>query len=70
MNEIGTFYTTTDVQAAQAFLNEYNARYIIVGQLERAEYPGGGLDKFAQYDGKLWNSVYHDGDTSIYKVVQ
>jgi uncharacterized membrane protein len=70
VSEIDSFYTTTDVQVAQAFLQEYDVKYIVVGQLERAEYQGPGLDKFVQYNGKLWNSVYHDGDTSIYQVIQ
>ncbi|HUH97860.1 MAG TPA: DUF2298 domain-containing protein [Anaerolineales bacterium] len=68
VNEIDTFYTTTDLQAALAFLKEYNVKYIIVGQLEHAEYPGLGLDKFEQQDGRLWNSIYRDGDTVIYQV--
>jgi uncharacterized membrane protein len=70
VNQIDSFYSTSDVQAARSFLNEYNVKYIIVGQLEQAEYAGPGLDKFVQYNGKLWNSVYHDGNTSIYQVIQ
>ncbi len=75
------FYATTDVNAARAFLSKFNVRYIVVGQLERAKYapgaPGGpvpadgpdGLAKFEQYDGALWQSVYRDGQTVIYKVL-
>jgi len=66
--EIMTFYTTEDPQAALDFLKKYNVKYIIVGQLERLEYPGPGLDKFEKYNGQLWNSVYRDGDTIIYQV--
>jgi YYY domain-containing protein len=66
--EVGTFYTTTDIQAALGFLKKYNVKYIIVGQLERAEYAGSGLDKFEQQNGVLWNSVYRAGDTVIYQV--
>ncbi len=66
--EIAAFYTTTDPQAAVSFLKKYNVQYIIVGQLERAEYPGPGLDKFDQYNGQLWDSVYRQGSTAIYKV--
>jgi len=69
VNEIDSFYSTSDVVAARSFLNEYNVKYIIVGQLEQAEYAGPGLDKFVQYNGKLWNSVYRDGDTVIYQVL-
>ncbi len=67
--EIGSFYTTQDVGAARLFLEKYNVEYIVVGQLERAEYAGSGLAKFEQYNGGLWNSVYRDGDTVIYQVV-
>ncbi len=31
VSEIDTFYTTTDVEAAERFLKEYNVKYIIVG---------------------------------------
>jgi len=68
VNEIDSFYTTTDVQAALAFLKKYNVKYIVVGQLERAEYGPPGLYKFEQQNGKLWHSVYRDGDTMIYQV--
>jgi YYY domain-containing protein len=68
VNEIGSFYTTTDAQQAEDFLKRYNVRYIILGQLERAEYQGAGLLKFVQFDGQLWDGVYRDGETVIYQV--
>jgi YYY domain-containing protein len=68
VSEVDEFYTTTDIQSALAFLKEYNVKYIIVGQLERAEYAGPGLDKFESQNGKLWNSVYREGNTVIYQV--
>jgi len=68
VTEIDSFYTTTNIQSALAFLKKYNVKYIIVGQLERAEYPGPGIDKFESYNGKLWNSIYRDGNTAIYQV--
>jgi uncharacterized membrane protein len=68
--EILNFYMTTEVGNAVSFLEKYNVRYIIVGQLERTYYPGEGLNKFEQYDGELWQEVYRDGDTVIYEVIQ
>jgi YYY domain-containing protein len=68
VTDIGVFYTTSDIQEAEDFLKRYNVRYIIVGQLERAEYAGPGLSKFVQYDGRLWDAVYQNGDTTIYQV--
>jgi hypothetical protein len=77
---ITAFYSTTDLSAAYAFLQKYNVRYIVVGQLERALYipgaPNGpvlagapdGLLKFGQFNGLYWHEVYRDGKTVIYEV--
>ena len=37
-------------------------------KLERANFPGAGLEKFDQWQGKYWREVYRDGDTAIYEV--
>jgi YYY domain-containing protein len=66
--EENAFYLTTDVNEALDFLRKYNVRYVIIGQLERARYVGGGLDKFTAYNGIFWNEVYRDGQTVIYEV--
>ena len=79
-DEENNFYTTPDIDATLAFIRKYNVRYIIVGELEHAVYEVGTgfspepqgcpncLAKFAQYDGKYWQSVYHDGPITIYEV--
>jgi len=78
--EVDAFYATTDLATVSDFLQKYNVRYIIVGQLERAKYapgaPGGpvpagapdGLLKFEANDNILWHEVYRDGQTVIYEV--
>ncbi|MEW6094466.1 MAG: DUF2298 domain-containing protein [Chloroflexota bacterium] len=78
--DVDNFYVTTDINAAVAFLQKYNVRYIIVGQLERGKYAPGaesgpvlagepdGLLKFEQFDGIFWNEIYRDGETVIYEV--
>jgi len=66
--QIDQFYTTTDPAAARAFLDQYGVSYIIVGGLERAHYPGPGLDKFSFLNGVLWDKVYDNGKTQIYRV--
>jgi uncharacterized membrane protein len=68
VQEIAAFYTAIDEVSARDFLRRYNVRYVIVGQLERAYYPGLGLEKFPALDGLLWDEVYRDGQTTIYKV--
>jgi YYY domain-containing protein len=68
LQETHEFYLTTDPGLAETFLQKYNVRYIIVGQLEKAAYPGPGLDKFDAYNGELWQEVYRDRETIIYAV--
>jgi YYY domain-containing protein len=68
LNDIMLFYTTVERGETEDFLARYEVSYIIVGQLERAAHPGPGLDKFVQWDGDLWDQVYSDGATIIYKV--
>ncbi|UCH58908.1 MAG: glycosyltransferase family 39 protein [Anaerolineales bacterium] len=67
--EIDQFYTTTDPQEAIRFLRKYDVRYIVLGQQERGHYPGPGLAKFPALEGSLWQAVYQDRDTIIYRVV-
>lgn len=69
IEEIQMFYTTPDAAAAHSFLKAYGVRYIILGQLEQAAYPGDGLLKFEQYNGQYWRSVYRQGNTVIYEVL-
>ncbi len=68
--DVGNFYNNVDVQVARAFLEEYDVRYIIVGQLERAAYAPEGIAKFEQFDGQYWREIYRDGNTVIYEVMQ
>jgi uncharacterized membrane protein len=68
VNEIASFYSTTDLQSVEQFLQKYNVKYIIVGQVEKLWYPAEGLAKFTQQDGVMWKQVYHQADTTIYSV--
>jgi uncharacterized membrane protein len=69
IQEINSFYTTTDLQAARDFLRKYNVSYIVLGQQERGHYAGPGLDKFPAANGVLWSRVYQDEQTEIYEVI-
>lgn len=69
VNEITEFYTTDSHDQAEQFLLKYNARYVIVGQLERAKFAGPGLLRFDEWNGDLWQEVYRDGQTVIYEVL-
>jgi len=74
VSEIGAFYITPDAESALVFLEKYQVKYIVVGQLERNVYPAlnpgmDGLAKFEEYEGEYWKAVYHDADTTIYEVL-
>jgi uncharacterized membrane protein len=65
---IDAFYRTTDLETARSFLQEYDVRYVVLGQLERAYYDGEGMAKFEAMDGHLWQEVFRAGQTVIYEV--
>jgi uncharacterized membrane protein len=69
MADVPMFYLTSDADEAKRFIENYQVKYIILGQLERAYYPGAGLHKFVELDGILWNKVYEDGLAVIYQVI-
>ncbi len=69
VDAVNLFYQTEDRAGTEAFLDEFNVTYIVVGQLEQAFYPGEGLTKFELYDGVLWQEVFRTGSTVIYQVL-
>jgi YYY domain-containing protein len=67
--DVTQFYETEDLNLATDFLDKYQVKYIVVGQLERAYYVGAGLEKFEQQEGLLWREVFRFEDTIIYEVI-
>jgi uncharacterized membrane protein len=70
ITEVNEFYLTTDPEGAKDILDKYGVKYIVVGQLERALYPGSGIQKFDLMEGIFWQEVYRTGDTVIYQVME
>jgi uncharacterized membrane protein len=70
ISEIDRFYSTPASEEDLAFLRKYGVQYIILGQLERNQYPGLQLDKFETFDGIWWKEVFRTGNTVIYQVLQ
>ena len=69
VNEVSDFYNSINPEFTRDFLKKYDVKYIIVGQLERAEYIPEGIAKFEQAEGQYWRAVYRDGQTVIYEVI-
>ncbi len=69
IDEIEKFYITTNLDEALSFLRKYQIKYIIVGQLEKINYPGVGLQKFDEFNGIYWEKKYELGDTKIFSVI-
>lgn len=70
IGEVSLFYSTPDAETALELLDRYDVKYFVVGQLEQAYYPGPGLDKFAAQEGRLWDVVFQNGATRIYRVYE
>jgi uncharacterized membrane protein len=68
--EVGDFYNAVEPELARGFLEKYDVRYIVVGQLERAAYTPEGIAKFERLNGRYWQEVYRDGNTAIYEVIE
>ncbi len=66
---VGDFYESSDREAVRAFLERYDVRWVVVGQLERAYYSEEGLAKFPFWEGELWREAWRDGDTAVYEVL-
>jgi uncharacterized membrane protein len=54
--DVNTIYSTTDLDLARDLLEQYNIRYIYVGQLERDAYAAASLAKFAQIATPVFSS--------------
>lgn len=70
VNGIHEFYNTTDLTIASDFLEKYNVKYIIDGQMEKGMYDAGGMAKFAEQNGTLWRCIYDQDNTQIYEVIR
>jgi YYY domain-containing protein len=68
VDEVNKFYLTDDLDFVREFIDKYQVSYIIVGRLEKAFYPGGGLEKFESQAGILWDQVFQYDSTVVYKV--
>ena len=69
VQEITDFYNSRDLSAAKKFINKYDVKYIVVGQLEQNLYRPEGLAKFEFGVGNAWKVAYEDSGTVIYEVL-
>ena len=66
---VDAVYRTEDEAAARRALDDYRVRYVVVGGLERAVYPAGGLAKFDAWVAAGQARVaFRDGDSTIYEL--
>jgi len=57
-------YITTDLAEARAIIEQYDVTYVYVGPLERQQYDGPGLSKFASF----MDVVFQNQEVTIYKM--
>ncbi len=61
---IEQLFATSDIVEARRILDEFDVRYVIVGQPERDRYPAEGLAKFDAFGAP----VFRSGDTVVYQI--
>ncbi len=69
IHDVQRLYRTRDPDVAYGLLRRYGVRYVVVGPLERAYFPR-GQRKWALREGSLWDLVYRNRGTAVYRVRQ
>lgn len=64
---INDFYTTRNIEDARGFLDEFNVKYVYVGELERGAYPTSGIAKFDNMPELNLHPVFERGPVKIYE---
>jgi YYY domain-containing protein len=70
INDVNEFYQTDNMDRCEDLINQYDIRYIVVGQLERSLFTKDQLAKFEEQEGRLWNKVFSYQQTAIYQVIE
>lgn len=63
-DDVARLYSTGDLERARRLLARYDVRYVVVGSLERAQYPPAGLAKFD----RLGERVHESRGTIVYEI--
>ena len=66
--DVRRIYNTPNAELGWTLLRKYNARLVIVGQLERASASPDGIKKFQLGEGVYWDRVFADGLAAVYRV--
>jgi uncharacterized membrane protein len=70
INDVNEFYQTDNMDRCEEIINQYDIRYIVVGQLERSLFTEGQLAKFEEQEGRFWKKVFNYQQTAIYQVIE
>ena len=70
VEDVNTFYSTTDISVAKELVKKYKVEYIVIGQLERIIYPQEGIDKFFINMNNFLELIYSSEGNYLFKVVQ
>lgn len=67
--QVDNFYRTASIVDAVALMDEFDVRYVYIGELERITYPASGLDKFDRMAAFGLTPAYSKGTVTIYEYV-
>ncbi len=64
VEEVKTFYTTSDIKKAKDIIKKYNVSYVVVSLLEKQKYPDLNEDNIK----KLGDIIYQNNGAKLYKI--
>ena len=64
VEEVKTFYTTSDLQKTKDIIKKYNVSYVVVSLLEKQKYPDLNEDNIK----KLGEIIYQNNGARLYKI--
>lgn len=65
--QVDSFFRTGSITEAVALMDEFDVRYVYIGELERITYPASGLDKFDRMAAFGLTPAYSEGAVTIYE---
>jgi uncharacterized membrane protein len=68
IRDVHEIFNTPDPATAWDLLRRYEARYVIVGELERSSSAPQGIEKFETGEGRFWDLAFRESRTRIYRV--
>ena len=69
IRDVDRIYSTSDVSRAVSLIDQYDVKYVYLGQVERLYYPADGIAKFEAGLAPFLRRVFETDYVTIYEVL-